>query len=601
MENIEIAGVFNQIADLLEIKADNPFRVRSYRNAAASIEDLTVCLAALVEHDEKALSDIPGIGKGTREKIIEMTRTGRCAFLGELLDELPEGLLEILKIPGVGTKKAGLWYRELSIGDVESLQKAATGGKLRSLAGMGAKTEEKLLKAIESYKNLKESSKRFCLSTALPLAKECVAFLSEGLGCVTRLEIVGSLRRWEESVGDIDLLAVADKDCDFGVILDYFSSYEDVKEVIKKTDSLVTILLRQGIRVDLNVTTDRDFPLAMIRYTGSKSHINALTEFCKKTGAISLIEDIASKPSPKMPRRSPGKDPQPETEEQVYSFFGLDYIPPELREGKGEIEMAESDSLPRLVCIDDIRGDLHMHTTASDGAGTLEEMAHAAIDAGYEYIAVTDHSKAVGIARGLDEKRLLSHIKEIDILNEKLKQDGKLLRILKGSEVDIKADGTLDYDSSVLEQLDWVVGAVHSAFTMDKEAQTGRIVSALATGWVNVLAHPTGRLIGLREPYEVDMERVIDAAAKFQVFMELNSYPQRLDLSSQHCALARQRGVKIAISTDSHSSSNLGNMVYGVHTARRGGLSKVDVLNTRPLPELLNLINLRTCAKIVKN
>ncbi|VAV85755.1 DNA polymerase X family [hydrothermal vent metagenome] len=578
MNNKEVVRVLVTIADLLEIKGENPFRVRSYRNAAATIDALSVSLELIAGAEQDRLEDIPGVGKAIHGKIIEVLDTGSCRLLEELREELPGGLLDMLAVPGLGPKKVRLFYRSLGIDSVDALERAALAAELRALPGMGEKSEQKILRSIERYRRTRKSSKRFRLGTATAFAGKLVEYLSAVEG-VASVDIAGSLRRWCESVGDIDILVTGR---DGAVVMDAVAAYPGVTEVIGRGDTKSSVLIpleNTSIQVDVRFVEASAKGAALNYFTGSKEHGVALRSRAKKMG-LKLSEygvfDEATG------RRVAGKD-----EGSVYKALGLLYIEPELRENRGEIEAAEKGELPTLINEADIRGNLHMHTTASDGANTVEEMARAAIKEGYEYIAITDHSKASGIAGGLDEKRLLKHINSINSIAQKLKDEGEVITLLKGVEVDILSAGALDYSDELLSMLDCVVGAVHSGFDMEGARMTARITSAIESDMLNILAHPTGRLIGAREPYDMDIEAVMEAAAAFGVAMELNSYPERLDLKDTHCRMAREKGLLVSISTDSHSTETFSNMTYGVHTARRGWLEKGDVLNTRPLKSLL--------------
>ncbi|MBI5559906.1 MAG: DNA polymerase/3'-5' exonuclease PolX [Deltaproteobacteria bacterium] len=566
-----------EIADLLEIKNENPFRVRSYRNAGLIIEGLPISLESMVLKDEKSLEDIPGIGTSIHEKIVEIIKTGQCGVHRDLLKEVPSGVLELLKVSGVGPKKAGLLYEKLGIKTVEALEEAARAHRLRNIPGMGERSEGKILKAIEEYKNLKSSSGRFRLSTAEPAARKYAEHM-KGLPGVIDVEVAGSLRRWKDTIGDIDILVTCRKGTP---VMERFTNYPEVRDVVSKGETKSMVILKSGLQADVRVLEKKAFGAAIQYFTGSKSHNIALRDRAKKMG-LKLSEYGVFE-------EKTGKRLGFEKEEDVYRAIGLPWIPPELRENRGEIEAAEKGELPTLIEGKDIKGDLHVHTNQSDGNSTIEEMAESAMARGYEYILITDHSKAVGIAHGLDGARLEKEMREIDGLNEKLKKNGTKFRVLKGAEADIRADGTLDFSPEVLKKLDCVVGAVHSGFSMPKAEMTGRIVKALSTGYVNILAHPTGRLIGSRQPYEVDMEEVIACAKKHGVCLELNSYPERLDLNDVHLRLAKERGVMISISTDAHSPFHFEYVLYGVYTARRGWLEKTDVVNTRPLGELMKL------------
>ena len=580
MENREIAKIFHDIADLLDIKGGNPFRSRSYRNAARVIEDLAISLESVVETDEKKLEDIPGIGKGMHEKIVELVRTGRCVAREELLKELPPGLLDILNVSGIGHKKAELLYKELGIKDVGGLEAAARAGRLRDLSGMGEKSEAKLIKAIESYKRLKSGGMRYKIPFALRYAEDYLKYMKETPEVIL-LEAAGSLRRWKETIGDIDILAACEKSGTVMAAIERFVGYPDVASVIAKGGTKASVVLRNGLQADLRVVEEKSFGAALQYFTGNKAHNVALRERAGKRGLklseYGLFDEAGHYVAGK-------------TEEDVYKALGLEWIPPELRENSGEIEAAEKGRLPKLVEIKDIKGDLHVHTTDSDGNASMADVAGAAMKTGYAYVAITDHSKAVGIARGMDDGRLLKQCERVDRLNEKLEKEGSSFRVLKGAEVDIKSDGALDYKDETLRKLDIAVGAVHSKFDMTRGDMTNRLLKAISSRLIHVLAHPTGRLIGTREPYDFDMEKVMRAASGHKVAIELNAFPDRLDLNDSHCRLAKDTGVMVAISTDSHSVMNLDYMRYGVHTARRGWLEKKDVLNCMTLKKLMGFL-----------
>jgi DNA polymerase (family 10) len=522
------------------------------------------------------IEDIPSIGKAIHAKIIEILETGGLKLRDELLDELGAGILDILRLSGVGPKKAGLFYRELGINDLNALKTAAASKKLQGLERMGEKSELKILRAIESFENLQRTiAGRHTLPTAWGVANNIITYLKD-LDDIKDIEVAGSLRRWKETIGDVDILvSVKDGKAASEPVMTRFVAYPDVEEVLAKGTTKSSIVLKEGLQVDLRVVAQESFGAALQYFTGSKAHNVILRERAKKQGLkineygvfdIKTEECVASA-----------------TEADIYKVLGLECMPPEIRHGRSELELAEAGKLPRLVERSDIRGDLHMHTTLSDGSATLKEMAEAAMAHGYEYIAITDHSKAVGIANGLDEGRLLKSIAEIKKFNVALEKKGVEFRVLAGTEVDIKADGSLDYSDEVLRELDIVVGAVHSAFTMEEGAMTKRIIKAMETGLVDILAHPTGRLIGIREAYGLDMEAVLSCANEYNIAMELNSYPERLDLNDLHLRMAKERGVVVSIATDSHATEQLNNMEYGLHTARRAWLEKEDVLNTKTL------------------
>lgn len=576
MENNEIAKVFYEIADLLEIKGGDHFRIRSYRNAGLVVEGLPESLKALyAEQGAEGLEGIPGVGESTRAKIIEMLTTGGCAYHRELLGEMPSGMLDIIKVSGVGPKKAALLHKELEINTLDELEKAAESGRIRDLPGFGEVSELKILKGI---KDLRSRTTRFKLSTALSYAESFREYLLQVPG-IFDIAPSGSLRRWRESVGDLDILTTCK---DPVAVMERFVRHPDVKEVLSKGGTKATVVLKTGLQVDVRVLEKKSFGAALQYFTGSKAHNVALRDRAKRMG-LKISEYGVFREKGEVWIAG-------EKEEDVYRSVGLPWIPPELRENRGEIEAALEGRLPAGLEFDDIRGDLHVHTKESDGAYTLEKMAEKAMQMGYEYMAVTDHSKAVGIARGLDETRLSAQMDAIDGFNAVLKRQRKKFRVLKGSEVDIRADGTLDHPEGVLKKLECVVASVHSGFGMGTDEMTARVIKAIRTGYVNIIAHPTGRLIGEREPYQIDLAKVMEEAKKYQVCMELNSYPDRLDLNDVNCMLAKEKGVLVAISTDAHSIRHLDNIIYGIHTAKRGWLEKKDVLNTRPLKELLKIL-----------
>jgi DNA polymerase (family 10) len=576
MENVDIAKIFFEIANILEIKGENPFRIRSYRNAGLTIENLALDLKAIIERDESELEKIPNIGKSLHEKIVEIIKTGKCAYLEKLLKEIPPSLLELLKVPALGPKKIQLLYTKRGIKDIDSLLKAAREGHLRDLPGMGEKTEKKIISSIESFKR---NIGRFKLSEVISYATPLVKYL-EGIEGVYNVAPAGSLRRRRETVGDLDILVTCKED---SPVMDRFVYYHEVKEVLAHGETKSSVIMKCGLQTDLRVLDRESFGAALHYFTGSKDHNVAMRGRAKKIGFKINEYGIFKEEGGE---RVGGKG-----EEEIFSLLGLDFIPPELRENRGEIEAAELNSLPNLISVKDIKGDLHMHTTESDGSNSIEEMAHSAMERGYEYIAITEHSKSLTIAHGLNEERLLKQINEIDSINLKLKRKNIPFSVLKGIEVDITADGGLDLDDSVLSQLDIVVGAVHSRFGMEKEAMTERVKKALCTGMVDILAHPTGRLINEREPYLIDMEKIMETAKRYDVALELNAFPDRLDLNDIHCKMARDMGVKVVISTDAHNMLQFDNIKFGIDTARRGWLEKGDILNTMNYRDLKKFLS----------
>ncbi|MBN1420882.1 MAG: DNA polymerase/3'-5' exonuclease PolX [Planctomycetes bacterium] len=559
MTNIQIAALFEELGDLLEILGENPFRIRSFRNAARSIADWTRSIEEMVEGDAD-LTKIPGIGKGGVERIREIVATGTCETLEEARAKVPVGVREFLRIEGVGPKKAGLFHRELGIDSLDALEAAAKAGKLRDLPGMGEKSEEKLLRAIA---NARKGEGRFLLSVGIEQAERLVEAL-RGIEGVRRIEPAGSVRRWRETVGDIDIIVAGDPE---SPVLDAFTGHGDVAEIIARGPTKSSVRMRSGLQADLRLVEEASFGAALAYFTGSKAHNIAIRERARARGlkvSEYAVEEVESG------RRIGGAK-----EEEVFASVGLPWIPPELREDRGEIEAAEAKKLPRLVDLDDIRGDLQMHTKASDGRNTILEMAEKAKSLGYEYILITDHSKAVRVANGLDEERLLEHCRAIDRANDRI--DG--IRILKGIEVDILPDGSLDLRDDALAACDVVVASVHFRFSMPEDEMTDRIARAISRHRVHILGHPTGRLILQREPYAVDLARIFEVARDAGVAMEINAHPDRLDLRDVDARAAKEAGLRIAISTDAHAREQLELMRFGVHTARRAWLEKKDVLN----------------------
>ena len=570
MENKGIADIFTEIADILDIQGENPFRIRSYRNAARTVGDMSESLQAMVKAGRN-LEEIPGIGKSIHEKIVEIVNTGKCGSLEELKVKVPPGLTELLKLEGLGPKKVKLLYDELKVDSVDRLEKAAQAGRLRDLAGMGVKTEEKILKSIERYRG---GVGRFKLSTGFTYAEALTEYLRAVPG-VKRLDPAGSLRRKKETIGDLDILAICSR---AAKVMDQFVAYEEVKEILAKGETKSSIRLRNGLQVDLRVLDEESYGAALHYFTGSKAHNVAIRERAREMGMkVSEYGVFRAKDE----KRLTG-----EKEEEVFAAVGLPFIPPELRENRGEIKAAEEGRLPRLIELSDIRGDLQMHTKATDGKNSIVEMARKAKDLGYAYIAITDHSKAVRVAGGLYEKELARHLQEIE------KASGLVpgIRILKGIEVDILGDGRLDLEDEILKECDVVLGSVHSRFNMEEEEMTKRIIKAMKNPQVNILAHPTGRLILEREAYRVNIKEVIQAALDYGVVLEINAYPDRLDLRDVDAQLAKEMGAKLVISTDAHSTQQLELMKFGVFTARRGWVEAKDVINTLPLSGLLKIL-----------
>jgi len=553
----ELSGLFERLADVLEFKGENPFKSIAYRKAARTLLDLDEEIETIVA--EGRLRSIPGIGEGIAKKILEYLETGQVKHYEEARAGIPDSVLEIMNIPGMGPKTTALVYKELGIKSVDELEAAASAGKLRELPGMGAKKEENILRGIRL---VRDGSKRILLGVALPIVEAIIAELST----VTGVEMIlpaGSLRRMKETVGDIDILAASE---DGRRIVEAFTSLGCVREVLAAGDTKGSIITQDGLQVDLRVVKAESFGAALQYFTGSKDHNVALRRLAQARG-LKINEYGVFRGE----ERIAGT-----TEEEVYRALDLPLIPPELREDRGEIEAAQKGELPRLVEFADVKGDFHVHTTASDGHNTIEEMVEAAVRRGYKYIAICDHSKSTTVANGLDETRLLAQVAEI----RKLQSRYKGIRILAGSEVDIRNDGTLDFPDEVLGQLDIVIAAVHSALKRPRDEMTRRILKAMDNPHVRLIAHPTGRLLGKREPSELDMEAVLKRAAETGVGLEINAQPDRLDLDDRDCRRAQELGVKVAIGTDAHDADSLWYMRLGVGVARRGWVGKDSLLNT---------------------
>ncbi len=570
MDNRGIADIFTEIADILDIQGENPFRVRSYRNAARTLLDMGQSVQALVKAG-KNLEEIPGIGKSIHEKIEEILATGKCNLLEELRVKVPPGLTELLRLEGLGPKKVKVLHEELGVDSVDRLEKAAKAGRLRHLPGMGVKTEEKVLKSIEHFR---AGMGRFKLSVGFQYAQELLEYFEKVPG-LKRLDVAGSFRRRKETIGDLDILAICGKGCK---VMDRFTEYEEVEEVLSKGETKSSVRLKGRLQVDVRALEQASYGAAMHYFTGSKAHNVAIRERAKDQGLkVNEYGVFRAKDE----KRLGGA-----TEEDIFKAVGLPWIPPELREDSGEIQAAEKGKLPQLIETQDIRGDLQMHTFATDGKNSILEMAGKAIEMGYAYIAITDHSQAVRVAGGLDEKKLAEHLKEIEKANGKMKG----FRILKGVEVDVMGDGSLDLKDDILKECEVVLASVHSRFNMEEGEMTRRIIKAIKNPHVHILAHPTGRLILEREAYKVNLKEIIQAAIDNGVILEINAYPDRLDLRDVDARLAKEMGAKLAINTDAHSTQQMELMRFGVFTARRGWVEAKDVVNTRPLEELLKIL-----------
>jgi DNA polymerase (family 10) len=568
VHNEDIAAVFDEIADLLEIEGDNPFRIRAYRNGARTLRELGEDVRKLSERGED-LTRFSGIGKNLAEKIQEILDTGRCQALQKLRRKVPADLTELLKLPGLGPKRVHALYHELDIHTLEQLERAARDRRIRQMPGFGAKTEARILEAVQAHV---ETVHRFKLAVAARYAEPLVEYL-ENVAGVKTVVVAGSYRRGRETVGDLDILAIAK---DGRAVVERFVSYDEVEQVLASGSTRSTVMLRSGLQVDLRVVAAVSYGAALHYFTGSRAHNIAVRAIARKRG-LKINEYGVFRDS----KRVAGK-----TEKEVFAAIGLPWIPPELRENRGEIEAARAGMLPTLIETKDLRGDLHAHTRSSDGHESLEVMAQAAKAHGLEYLAITDHSKRLTVAHGLDSRRVLAQIEAVDAFNAA--DHG--ITLLKGIEVDILEDGSLDLPDSVLARLDVVVGAVHSRFELSRAKQTRRILRGMDNPNFTLLAHPTGRLLDRREPYDVDMSRIIRHARERGCFLELNAHPERLDLLDTHCQLAREEGVLVSINSDAHSTADFDNLRFGVGQARRGWLEKKDVLNTRSLAALRKLL-----------
>ncbi|MGH6954016.1 MAG: DNA polymerase/3'-5' exonuclease PolX [Alphaproteobacteria bacterium] len=568
VRNADIAAVFDEIADLLEIEGANPFRIRAYRNAARFIGGLQRDVAAMVARGED-LEELPGIGHDLAAKIVEIVETGGAAALVKLRKRTPAGLVELLDVPGLGPKRVKTLYQDLDVHNLDQLHRAAKDGRIRALPGFGEKTERRILDHLETHRT---APSRFKRAAVAPVVDALIEHLAASPG-VGRVVAAGSYRRAKETVGDVDILATAAKG---SPVMERFTGYEEVETVVSAGPTRATVVLGSGLPVDLRVVREESYGSALHYLTGSKPHNIRIRRLGVERG-LKINEYGVFRGE----RRIAG-----ESEESVVCAVGLPFIPPELREDRGEIEAAAASRLPKLVELGDLKGDLHVHTKATDGRDTIREMAAAARTRGFSYVAVTEHSRHLTVAHGLDARRLRAQAEEIDRLNGE--RPGIL--ILKGIEVDILEDGTLDLPDDALGHLDLVVGAVHSRFNLPRAKQTERIMRAMDRPHFTMLAHPSGRLIDSREPYDVDMPRLIRHARRRGCYLELNAHPERLDLLDVHCQLAKDEGVLVAINSDAHSTYDYDNLAFGVGQARRGWLEAKDVLNARPLAELSALL-----------
>jgi len=564
MKNREIADLFGKMAEILEFKGENPFKIRAYSKAARIIGDLTHDIEEIAQSGE--LKEIPGIGEGMAEKIVEYLKTGRISKFEEARKDIPDELIAIMEIPGMGPKTLSMLHNEKGIGNLSQLEKAVEDGSLVGLPGMGEKKVENIKRGIQL---LKQSKGRMNLGVAFPVARGLVEALREKVGS-KKIEWAGSLRRMRENIGDIDILATGR---DREKIIDEFTHLPEVKQVLASGETKASVIVEGGLQIDLRVVEESSFGAALQYFTGSKGHNIHLRGIAKARG-IKINEYGVFKGGKKIG----GKE-----EKDVYDALKMAWIEPELREDRGEIEASQEGRLPKLVEERQIKGDFHVHSNWSDGTSTIEEVAKAARRKGYQYVAICDHTQSLKVARGLDESRLLKKLDEIDRVNEKLKG----FRILKGAEVDIKTGGGLDYPDRLLKKLDLVLVSVHSGFKQEKEKVTQRIVQALENPYIHILSHPSGRLLGQREPYEADWDEVMEAAKRCGKALEINAYFERLDLDDIRSHKAKEMGIPLAIGTDTHHIDQLWMMSLGVAVARRGWLEPPDLLNTMDLRDLL--------------
>ncbi len=569
MRNAEVARILYEIADLLELKGVN-FKPNAYRNAARSIENLTSEIEEV--HKEGKLRDIPGVGEAIAKKLDELLSTGKLAYLEDLRKEFPPGLLQIMAIPELGPKTAVHLYNELKITNLDELKKAVEEHRIRSLKGFGPRSEERILQGIALVEG---RTGRMLLGYAYPRAMQVLEYVQKKAN-LEKISLAGSLRRMKETIGDIDLIAGSD---DAKWVMDIFTTYPEVDDVIMRGPTKSSVRLKGGMQVDLRVVKEVEYGAALQYFTGSKDHNIVLRQMAIDKGMKLNEYGLFKKDTGAVVAR--------ETEEDIYKALGLEIMPAEIRENRGEVEASLEHKLPKLVELEHIKGDFHVHTKASDGDATMEEIAYACKRRGYEYVGITDHSKRLGVAGGLSIEEVLGNVDVARNVSELVPE----VRVFLGTECEILDDGKLDYPNSVLKDLDYVIGAVHSKFNMPKKEMTDRIVTALSNENVTILAHPTGRKLEQREPYAVDVEKVMQAAKDNKVFLELDAFPERLDLNDVHCRQAKDIGAKVVIDSDSHSIAQLDFMTFGVATARRGWLERGDVLNTRGRKEIEELLS----------
>ena len=565
MTNTEIADVFDRIADLLEFQDANPFRIRAYRNGARTIRDLPQSVAEIAANPDARLTDLEGIGKDLAEKIATLLESGSLPMLDELLQQVPESVLAILRIPGLGPKRAASLHKELNINTLDDLRKACQDHKVRELKGFGAKTEDAIVQGLDFAS---EAQQRVLWAVADQSVREILAFMRT-CPAVEQIEAAGSYRRGKDTVGDLDFLAVAS---DSAAVMDHLADFRGLAQVMARGETKLTARLVTDLQLDLRVVPAESFGAALQYFTGSKAH-NIILRGLAKDRDLKINEYGVFRGNKQIAGR---------TEQEVYGTLDLPWFPPEMREARREFQWAAEGPLPRLIELGDIRGDLHMHTNWTDGLATIEEMIEAAKAQGLKYIAITDHSKRVSMVNGLDATRIRQQWAQIDKLNSRLHG----FVVLKGVEVDILERGGLDLPDDVLAEADWVNASIHYGQNQPREQITRRVIDALKNPYVSAFAHPTGRMLTKRKPYEIDMDEVMRAARDHGKLLELNSHPLRLDLDDVACAAAKNHGILVVISTDSHRPEGLASMRYGVLQARRGGLTKDDVANTRTWPQL---------------
>ena len=564
MHNREIAAIFYELADLLEIEGENHFKVRAYRNAARMIEGMGESLEEKVKRGED-LTQLPGIGEKLAQKITEIVRTGKLTKLERVRQRVPESLRALLSIEGLGPKRVKLLYEKLHITDPEALKAAAAEHRIQTLPGFGPKTEAKILKGLRL---LKQEGIRYLFAEAEPIAEALRSFLRQAPG-ILQIEIAGSFRRRKETVGDLDILCTAENP---QKVIDYFTTYEKIAEVISAGETRSTIVLKNGLQIDLRVVEEESYGAALHYFTGSKTHVIAVRQRAIERG-LKINEYGVFEGSRRIASQS---------ETRVYASVDLPLFAPELRENRGELEAADGGTLPNLIELEDIRGDLHMHTTYSDGMETIETMASKAKALGYRYIAITDHSATMAVVQGVDPQKARKQFEELDALNDRMQH----LHIFKGMEVDILEDGSLAMQEEILEQLDIALGAIHSKFHLTQKEQTRRLLKAIRNPHIKGIAHPTGRLIGKRSALDLNMGEIFKAVTDEGKFLEINSQPERLDLNDLLIKEAKEAGVRFSIATDAHASGQLDYMRYGLYQARRGWLEKGDVINTMDLEAL---------------